>query len=562
MPVASAIDAKTVIDEAFESRQAARTDLFFLMNDILGYKDVNRAVHGPVVDQLQQFKGGTDRFDQNTGRFQYTPFVDLWYLEGPRSRLILDPRGHLKTTCISIAHKIQWILNYPDIRILITTATSNLAEKILRELKGHFQVNETFRHFFPDFCPPAAKTADFGNLESFTVPNRRKVQKEPTVSTSSIGKSVTGSHFEVLACSDMVDEINSQTPGGIRSVIDHFAHMDPLLERSDVPPHSGWIDMEGTRYDFGDLYGTVIDSQEQTPDEEKWVISVRSAEVDAAKKQTLWPARYPWTVLKAMEARMGPQIYSAQMLNRPVPASGGLATLEDLVGIWLPRRDVTAMLPSLTLHCTVDLAAMDEKRAGGDFIVLTVAGFDRDGRMVIVDIRRGHFTDTETIEQFYLLARLYPALLDFKVEKEAYWRTLAPFLKREQIKKGFLPPIIDIKRDNNRSKQQRIKGLQPWFKAQLIRFAADLPCRTDLFNEILRFPSQGVHDDILDTIADQLQNRDGGVNIDVVPAPWEQKIGEPLPENKFLEFDPFSREAKFLMDVAGTSDINYDQNGI
>src|SRR5581483_8063063 len=524
MTVAVETQQTQVLESIFRVRQKARTDLMFLMKALLGYKDVNQEVHGPILSKLQQFKGGTDKLGPN-GQIDYAPFVDKWRLEGKRSRLILDPRGHLKTTIISISHDIQWILNYPDIRILITTATGDLSEKVLRELKGHFQFNERFRYYFPDFCPPAKRAGDFGNMESFTVPNRKRVAKEPTVSTSSIGKSVTGSHFEILDCCDMVDEQNSATPGGIRSVIDHFAHMDPLLERSEIPPHTGWVNMEGTRYDFGDLYGTIIDAQEQTPESEKWEISIRDAEVDEATETTLWPSRYPWRVLKAMEARMGPQIYSAQMRNRPIPASGGLATLEDLIGIWRSRSDVNTLIPALNLHCTVDLAAMDQKKAGGDYIVLTVAGFTREGKMVVVDIRRGHFNETEVIDQFYYLARLYPGILDFKVEREAYWRTLAPFLKREQFKRGFLPPIIDLQRDNQKSKQQRIQGLQPWFKAKLISFAADLPCRTDLFQEITRFPSQSVHDDILDTLADQLQNREGGVNYDVVPAPWSPKIG-------------------------------------
>ena len=553
------------LELVFKIRQRARTDLMFLMQDLLGYKDVNPDVHGPIIDKLQHFRGGTDALGPN-GQIQYRPHMDLWYLEGKRSRLILDPRGHLKTTIISISHDIQWIINYPDVRILITTATGDLSEKVLRELKGHFQHNEKFRYYFPDFCPTAKRAGDFGNMESFTVPNRKRVLKEPTVSTSSIGKSVTGSHFEILDCCDMVDEINSQTPGGIRSVIDHFAHMDPLLERSKIPPHTGWVNMEGTRYDFGDLYGTIIDAQEQTPETEKWEISIRDAEVDATTETTLWPDRYPWRVLKAMEARMGPQIYSAQMRNRPIPSSGGLATLEDLIGIWLSSSQVWQMIrdKSLSLHCTVDLAAMDEKKAGGDFIVLTVAGFNREGKMIVVDIRRGHFTETEVIDQFYYLARLYPDLLDFKIEKEAYWRTLAPFLKREQFKRGFLPPIIDIKRDNHKSKQERIRGLQPWFKAKLIQFSADLPCRTDLFQEITRFPSQSVHDDILDTLADQLQNRDGGVTYDVVPAPWSPPIGHGpnLPEQQFLEFDPFSHEARFMLEQVGAADTNYDSNGI
>lgn len=552
-----------------EWRQRCRTDLHFLCTRVLGYTDVSLDIHGPIIERLQKFSGGTDDYHED-GSITYKPAVDIWDLDGSRRNLYLDPRGHLKTTFITQAHTIQWILNYPDIRILITTATGDLAEKILRAIKAPFQFNDKFRFLFNDFCPPEGRAGDWGNMESFTVLARHNhTLREPTCSTSSVGKVIAGSHYEVLKCSDMVDKENVKTAGGIRDVIDHFRYMDPLLERheSRSGPRRGWTDVEGTRYDFGDLYGTIIDGNtSELPENERWQIHQRSAEVDAVAKITLWPARFSWAELKAMERTMGPQLYSAQMLNQPVPASGGLATLDDLKDQFIPRQRIIEMLPSLNLHCTVDLAAMDDKKEGGDYIVLTVAGFDRQGRMIVADVRRGHFNETETINQFYLLHRLYPGLLDFKVEKEAYARTLMPFLKREQFKRGWLPPVLLIPRDNSKSKEQRIRGLQPWFAAKLVYFSADLTCMTDLFQEITRFPSRGVHDDILDTLADQLQNHDGGVNADVVPAPWSPTAGQVRPawelDDPFQGFDPISREGRWLHDNIGSANNSYDLNGI
>lgn len=554
-------------DAIQKKRQICRTDLLALCK-VIGYADVCEEVHGEIIRKLQKFPGGRDELLSDAS-IKYTPLQSLWTLEGSKRNLYLDPRGHLKTTIITQAHIIQWILNYPDIRVLITTATGDLAEKVIRAIKAPFQFNEQFRALFPDFCPADGKVADWGNMEAFTVPARRDMTlREPTCSTSSVGKTIAGSHYEVLKCSDMVDKENVKTPGGIRDVIEHFRYMDPLLERKESPtgPKRGWTDVEGTRYDFGDLYGTIIDANPDLPQDQQWQIHCRTAEVDQTNKVTLWPARFSWEELKAMERSMGPGLYSAQMLNHPIPASGGLATLEDLKDQWWPRRTINALLPNLNLHCTVDMAAMDAKKEGGDFIVLNVSGFDRQGRMIIVDIRRGHFNEMEVINHFFDIAKMYPKLLDFKVEKEAYWRTLAPFLKREQERRGrYLPPIIDIKRDNSTSKQERIRGLQPWFKAHLLFFPADLACRTDLFQEITRFPSRGVHDDILDTLADQLQNREGGVNYDVVPAPWEPRFGESYGDpdkDKFIEFDPITHEATFLRQQIGEANVCYDANGI
>lgn len=92
--------------------------------------------------------------------------------------------------------------------------------------------------------------------------------------------------------------------------------------------------------------------------------------------------------------------------------------------------------------------------------------------------------------------------------------------------------IYPIKRDTHTSKQHRIRGLRPWFKQSIIRFSQDIPLNTknELMDEVAQFPSQssGVHDDILDTLADLMQNQEGdGVTYDVVAD---------LPDEKFSQF--------------------------
>lgn len=550
-------------------RHRARTDLFFLMTDLLGYKDVDREVHAPVIDGWPHFAGGIDRLEKKG--WTYRPLISLWDQEGLRKSLTLFPRGHLKTTIKTVSRTIQWILNYPNIRVSITTATADLGQSILLEMKAHFQFNERFRWLFPDYCPIAKKSGEFGNQEQFTVPARTRVLKEPTVSVSSVGRTIAGNHYEVLVCSDMVDKENVKTPGGIREVIDHFRYMDPLLERHEQPedsklPNHGWITVEGTRYDMGDLYGNIIAAAGVTAEKKQaaeWDIVSGSAEKDPANKISIWPRRFPWAELKKMELNMGPRLYSAQMLNRPIPDGGGLASLEDLEGIFIKRHVLVELLQTKVvqdLHVTVDLASMQEEKTRGDYIVLTLAGFDRIGRMYVVEIRRAYFTEMEVINQFYDLHAKYPNIIDFKVEKEAHWRTLKPFLMRTMPLRGYLPRIVDMQRDNRTSKQQRIYGLQPWFKSKSIRFADDIPCKTDLLAEITNFPSASLHDDILDTLADQMQNAKGEINPDIIAEPnaMSQQFGQPRAEDRFMGFDPISKEARFLYDqIHQDSGANY-----
>ena len=526
------IEAQQTLALRNRLRQDCRTNLLKLCG-ILGYKDVSQLVHGPILGRLQKFEGGTDE----NGR--YTPKIPHWQLPGPRRTLILYPRGHLKTTIITIAHTIQWVINYPDIRLLISTATSDQAEKVMRELKGHFQFNEDFRMLFPEFCPPAKRAADWGSRDEFIVPNRTLHRKEPTVWTCTVGKTIAGVHPDVIKNSDLVDKENVKTPGGISDVISHFRYLNPLLERYDATPDFpasiGWNDVEGTKYDFGDLHNTL----EQSPD---WANKCVEAAHNADYSHILWPSRFTRESLEQTQREMGDWAYSAQYLNKCIPQGDGLCDPKDVA--FVPGEAIRSLLPTMRLHATIDLAGMEVTKRG-DWTVITVGGFDHDGRLYIIEIHCGKYAPEQVISLIFDIHRRYPGIVDFKVEKDAHARVLLPFLQREMSKRQRYPLVVAIPRDTHTSKQHRIRGLRPWFKSQSIRFASDIPLqtKTELLDQIAKFPSEssGVHDDILDTLADLMQdaNTETGVVSDVIADAPDDKFsmfGKARPRDRFLGF--------------------------
>jgi hypothetical protein len=206
-------------DKYFSIRWRCRWDLGFLCREILGYPDVNDEVHGTLISRLQQFPRpngihfyNNDRIEQ--GRIFYTPIEpNPLKLPGKRRFLILDARGHLKTTINAQAHTIQWILNYPDIAMLIVQSNTEKAEMILGEIKAHFQANPKFRAFFPDHCP-TRRIFDWGTKGDFTTEARSRscTRKEPTLMCGSIDKGSAGLHFDVQKFSDIVEPNNSSSP--------------------------------------------------------------------------------------------------------------------------------------------------------------------------------------------------------------------------------------------------------------------------------------------------------------------------------------------------------------
>lgn len=536
---------KKLVDEWLADRQRARTDLLFLCNKVLRFPDVVANPHGILIEKLQQFKGGLDTVDPKTGVWQsYKPFCGIWDLEGPRKRLFLWPRGHLKTTILTMAHTIQFVINYPDVRILISTAIAQQAQDMLKSIKSHFQYNPWFRAHFPEFCPADNQASDFGNSEEFTVPSRvRRDLKEPTVSVTAIGKVISSYHYEVIKHSDIVDKENIKTEGGRINTTDHFKWMSPLLERHKG--QKGWEDVEGTRYDFSDTYGTeIVDKEEKLPAEKRtWQIEIKSAYREDGT--LLWPQRWSNELLEDELERMGPVMFAANYHNQPIPDSDGLASPKDIV--FFPRKALSGII--LRYHCTIDLHGMEDN-AGNDSTVLNVSGFDNDGRMYLVELFAGRYTPFETMEKMFWIRKKY-GNIDFKIEKDAHARVLLPFLKREMVKRNLHLLMIPIKRDTRTSKKQRIRGLQAWFKSGNVRILEDLEpkARIEVIQQIMRFSmTSHYHDDILDTMADQMQNSDGGVSYDIMPRTKPEFLPFESGVDAFLGFDEFDKQAKWLMD--------------
>lgn len=565
-------------------RQKGRTNLIWLARYILGYKDISREVHGKFVDCLQKFQGGRDwthmKFiggKQSPGTMKeliegYEPLVpDFWNMENPygmRRWLILMPRGHLKST-IMMSHWIQWIVNYPNIRILLSSGTGGQVGGFLKEIKQHFQFNDSFRYLYPEFCPSARNVKEFGNQEQFTVPNcRRANAKEPTVGTVSVGAVVASTHYDAIGNDDVVDKENVRTPEQILTVKNHLGMLWPLLEtapNSDkrvVGYQRGWWYLVGTPYDFSDAYATVQD-EEDKKEVRTYIVHKQSAllEGELSKEEckancelpkphpvfrhckTLWPARLPAEGLLAIaeDPLQGWAVLSSQYLMNPIPDNAGLVESQDQI-VWVPQKDMRGLYAYLNLHITVDLAGMEpstNKLADNDFTVINLHGFGHDGTLFILSILRGRYTPFEVIDLLFNLFAIHPRVVDVKVEKEAHARVLLPFLKREMAKRQKWLPIVEIRRDNRTSKQQRIKGLQPWFRNGSIKFADGQASKLAIINEIMRFPKYA-HDDILDTIADAMQNRDGGVNSDVLPQEKKYATNDP---NR-----PINPDLKYLLD--------------
>lgn len=524
-----------VIDRIRQLRYRARTDLVWLANRVLEMPDVNRKTHGPMIASLQSFPlppyEECKHCDVWNGRgFEWRNPIPMLELPGRRRRLILDFRGSLKTSINIIAHTIQWIINYPDVALLVVHTSTEKAEIVVNRIRSIFQYNQVFRSLFPEMVP-ASRVADFGSRGSFTVPGRSRecTHVEPTVMSGGMNKSLSGLHFDVIKFTDVVDE-ETIRGSGLQDTIESFYLKQNLL----VSPLY-WIDVEGTRYHFSDLYGRIIDEWKHGH-RDFWQIYLRGVfkravenprfdpdELEApflldekGKRVPWWPERYPLSYLEEME-RSDSYMFSCQMLNNPALDAGrSVFPVNDEYPKWIRRADFLTNVRVADRVMCVDLAETVGDKSNHSAI--TVAAWDVLGRVYAEHVIVGRMTPEEIVTTIYNMYSKYrPSQV--RIEETGYTRGLMPTILRQGRIIGINLPIDLVKRDTHTSKVERIhRTLQPWYVRGDLIFLEDLgdPGHPDsalntrvkerLLLELSRFPLFA-EDDILDTLSDVFQKR-------------------------------------------------------
>ena len=342
--------AKLVAKQMVAER--AKVDLFYLCKYVLGYGEImDPKVHGPLCRNLRVLlfykepgKAFTYEFPSDFGvdekpgipmedqlpteaqkaefwewEDQFEPQIDELHSVSDKlqddltSLLALMPRGTLKSSIITIAFSIQWLLNYGDDRVLIDSETFTKSKAFLTEIKGHYEGNEFFREIFYTIYgiyPDQKKTTvqkgtDTWSTETIVLANRTRKRKEPSVDCAGIDVTKNGMHYDLVIMDDLHSEKNTRNAEQIEQVKEHYRLVYSLLE----PGHPAVV--VGTRWDYNDLYQMIIDEEQ-----EDFNFITRSAE--SGDGAIFYPGRLSEKELDKFRRKQGPYIYSCNPGDAPI----------------------------------------------------------------------------------------------------------------------------------------------------------------------------------------------------------------------------------------------------
>lgn len=451
-----------------------------------------------------------------------------------KHRVLLWPRGGLKST-IDVLDGCQWLLNFPDIRILYLTAEDDLAKGFVKETKGHFLIHErpTFMNlFFPEFCVADGR---IGNEFEFNCPvwSAKKIfRKEASVTASSIGSTNAGRHYEVMKADDAVSEINSQSDEQCKKVTKFLE-----LCRKMLRPW-GYYDQIGTRYSDDDDYGVTLEKnvgdvvttqdgpcvqlfENRTTASRILIGKAIVVKPDVAKRLETEnkPVNYLqageegcdllvphiWTYPKLMQDyTRNEETFESQLNQNPRPASTVLFDQPLL-------RRATIEFNQMPFHGPIsqiwDFAFSKKKKR--DYSTGCAVIWNDKGEMHLHDLVRGRFKHTDLAHAVVDFARKYHPFV-IGVEKAAGSDFLEPTIIQFAKETGDEHVIkvcshIDwITPDNQvEAKKIRMAALHPWLLSGRLKFASYLPYLDTLYSEFERCLTSHHHDDIPDVISYQ-----------------------------------------------------------
>ena len=456
-------------------------------------------------------------------------FIDLQQLIEKRgARLaIAAPRGHAKSTIVSLAF-ILWCLLYEKEKlILLISATREQAAMLLSHIKEQLTLNELLQTDFPELCRSDGGPGS-GRQPKPWRDNRILLANGTMVCAYGEGQSLRGARNDkerpgLIIADDMEDQeqvisedqrkklrrwvdrtlLHAGHTGTNVIVIGTVLHHDSLLANLVNPNTSrGWtyerykaVIEFSNRADLWDKWSAIFIGNEEYKGEfgpeaaKAFFNDTRDEMMDGV--QVLWPQWESYYDLMVMRLREGRGAFQAEKQNEPIDPEQcifGEATFHYWDDEYPDEQALISAFPKGYFYCACD-PSLGNRTGKGDYSAIVILYKVKSPEVYYVlaaDLARR--SPDETIERIIHYCRMY----NFKsigVESNHFQQLMVENLERRAKEEGI---GLNVKRIESRTnKQSRIANLEPEVAQGRIKFRK----RDELLMEQLRAFPFASHDD-------------------------------------------------------------------
>jgi predicted phage terminase large subunit-like protein len=425
-----------------------------------------------------------------------------------------------KSTVGTIVRAIKYVIDEPNIRILIASDSEAASVRFLREIRAHLQHNRDLIEMFGPFFE-SSRFDDRGRYrQGFATIGQRTdtTISEPTFQCLGIGGQAASYHFDTIFLDDIVTIRNSRTPLQRQNVSDW--HGSTLIGCG--LPHTRYHYL-GTRYFPHDMYQDLEDGR---IDEHTGILGQATLKIPAiiidptsGEERSNYPERYPLETLYELRRRMGRYHFAAQMQQDTRSGEGIIFNYADFR--WYNRNENYPDIQSLKKFQFFDLAA--KKTDTGAFFAGVTVGVTPDNRRIyVLDLVRER---AGMLRQRELIISTVKKWQPFQAGVEAV-QMQAGFA--EEIQEVTILPVIPVTVETD--KVWRARRVSPQVEAHKVYFPMDpLPSAKvtePLIEELTTFPD-AEYVDCVDAFV-------GAITLAMLGGP---KAASPVPEDEPDEED-------------------------
>lgn len=413
---------------------------------------------------------------------------EMWQLccsDKPRA-VIAAPRAHAKSTAITHAFILAMVCFRVKAFVLLVSDTEGQASEFLGDIKAELTGNDTLMQTFG--IKKIIKDTEtnivcqFHDGTLFRIVAKGSMQKVR-------GLKWRGKRPDLIVCDDIENDelvMNSERR-------DKFQRwfMNALMPCGS---DTCWIRMVGTVLHLDSMLQRLIEDK-------TWEhLFYRAHNPDFS--EILWPEQFSREKLEGIRegyrAQGDPSGYSQEYLNTPVDIENSFFN-PDYFFDFLRGSDGKALMPNLEYFAAADFAISEKEKA--DYTAIVVCGVDPEGKVYVVDARRGKWDADAIISELIATQRMWnPNVFTFETAKID--KAIGPFLEREMLRQRVFLNIV--KMTPTQSKTMRARSIQAMHKSGAMLYDKEAHWYPDFEGELLMVSEsgpRGKHDDYFDALA-------------------------------------------------------------
>ena len=401
-------------------------------------------------------------------------------LRGERVRIIIEvPPRHGKSDISTIKFP-AWVLGKnPELPVIVVAYAQDLANDFGLATKDLVNTNNYKLVFNKTRLRADSRAKAKWNTE-----------QKGGYTAVGVGGPITGRGFKLGIIDDPIKNRAEADSEVVRESIWKW-YKSTFLTREDG---NGAVIVIMTRWHDDDLVGRILQGEDASEWERIRFPAIAEEDEKFRKKgDALWEARFPLEVLNNRKRDLGPYEWSALYQQNPVDEEA-----QEFKQSWIKTRTMKEA-EKLYSRCFVTIDPADALTDKSDYIGMVINHVDKENKWNLEAYR----VKVNSMDLISLMFKIYKDTRFEKIgiEEGAYNNAIKPFLDEEMRKRNTFFTVVALKHQQQ-NKLLRIRGLIPRYASGSI-FHLEGLC-SDLEEELVRFP-RGVHDDVLDSLAYQLQ---------------------------------------------------------